>query len=69
MQWNKTQYCVYITTNYTKKALYTGVTNSLEQRIIEHYLSRGDKNSLTGKYNVSYILYYELHQYIENAIV
>jgi putative endonuclease len=68
MKWNKTQYCVYITTNYTKKVLYTGVTNNLEQRIIEHYLSRGGKNNFTGKYKAFYVLYYEMHQYVENAI-
>ena len=35
------QYYVYILTNYKKAVLYTGVTNNLEQRIIEHYLDRG----------------------------
>jgi predicted GIY-YIG superfamily endonuclease len=46
MRWNKTQYCVYITTNYTGKALYTGVTNNLEQRIIEHYLDKIKRNRI-----------------------
>jgi putative endonuclease len=35
---NARQYFVYILTNYKKTVLYTGVTNNLEQRIIEHYL-------------------------------
>ena len=68
MRWNKTQYYVYITTNYTKKVLYTGVTNNIEQRTIEHYLDKTNKKNFAGKYNVFYVLYYELHQYIENAI-
>jgi len=68
MRINKTHYCVYITTNYTKTVLYTCVTNNLEQRIVEHYLDRFDKKSFTGKYNAFYVLYYELHPYIQNAI-
>jgi len=48
--------------------LYIGVTNNLEQRIIEHYFDRIDKNSFAGKYNAFFVLYYELHHYIENAI-
>ena len=68
MKWNSTQYFVYVTTNYTKSVLYTGVTNNLEQRTIEHYFDRMDKKTFEGKYNVFFVLYYELHQYIENAI-
>jgi len=30
---------MYITTNYTKTVLYTGITNNLQQRIIEHYIT------------------------------
>jgi len=68
MRINKTVYYVYITTNYAKTVLYTGVTNNLEQRIIEHYIDRNEKKSFAGKYNTFYVLYYESHQYIENAI-
>ena len=46
MKWNKTQYRVYIMTNYKKSVLYTGVTNNLEQRTIEHYFDRIDKRLL-----------------------
>ena len=31
-------YYTYILTNYNKTVLYTGVTNNLPQRLIEHYL-------------------------------
>ena len=62
------QYYVYILTNYKKAVLYTGVTNNLEQRIIEHYLDRGNVKTFTGRYNAFYLLYYECTQYVNNAI-
>ena len=69
MFYNNRQYYVYILTNYQKTVLYTGVTNNLEQRIIEHYLDKGDKKTFAGKYNCFYIVYYECTQYINNAIL
>ena len=68
MFYNNRQYYVYILTNYQKTVLYTGVTNNLEQRIIEHYLDKGDIKTFTGKYNCFYLVYYECTQYINNAI-
>jgi len=59
---------VYILTNQLKTVLYTGVTNDLKQRIQEHYSQRGQKTSFTGKYHVYYLIYYEPHKYINNAI-
>ncbi len=64
---SKTFY-VYILTNELKTVLYTGVTNNLEQRIIEHYQQRGQASSFTGRYNAYYLFYYEAHNYINNAI-
>lgn len=61
-------YYVYILTNIHRTVLYTGVTNDLEQRTIEHYRCRGQKHCFTGRYHVYYLLYYEPHQYINNAI-
>lgn len=61
-------YYVYILTNQQRTVLYTGVTNDLEQRIIEHYRSRGQNYSFAGRYHVYYLLYYEPHQYVNNAI-
>ena len=61
-------YFVYITTNFSKTVLYVGVTNSLEQRLIEHYLNRGNKNAFAGKYYCYNLLFYERHEYITNAI-
>ena len=34
---------VYILTNKNKTVLYTGVTNNLEQRLIEHYIAKSPK--------------------------
>lgn len=61
-------YFVYILTNQHKKVLYTGVTNSLEQRIMEHWQQRGNNATFTGKYFAFYLLYYESHAYINSAI-
>jgi putative endonuclease len=44
------------------------MTNNLEQRIIEHYMQRGQKTSFTGKYGVYWLLYFETHKYVNNAI-
>jgi len=69
MFYNNRQYYVYILTNYQKTVLYTGVTNNLEQRIIEHYLDKGNTKTFTGKYNCFFLVYYECTQYINNAIL
>ena len=43
------KYYVYIVTNKANTVLYTGVTNNLEQRIIEHFLERGRKKEVEKK--------------------
>ena len=62
------KFYVYIVTNYTKTVLYVGISNNLEQRIIEHYLERGNNSSFTGKYHAFYLLYSECYRYVNNAI-
>ena len=52
-------YFVYITTNPKKKVLYTGMTNDLEQRLIEHYLNRGNLKTFAGRYFCYNLLYFE----------
>ncbi|AXY72905.1 GIY-YIG nuclease family protein [Paraflavitalea soli] len=61
-------YYVYILTNSNKTTLYIGVTNNLEQRIIEHYLNRGNSTSFAGKYFCHFLLYYESFGMIQAAI-
>ena len=70
MKVNTTQYSVYILTNFTKTVLYIGVTNCLEQRIIEHYLEKDNplSNAFTSQYNVFYLVYYENFRYVNDAI-
>ena len=61
-------YAVYIVTNKLKTVLYTGVTNSLKDRITEHYQNRGNPKTFAGKYHTHYLLYYESFDHIMDAI-
>jgi putative endonuclease len=62
------KFSVYILTNYKRTVYYTGVTNDLKQRLIEHYLNRGDVQSFTGRYYVNNLIYYQDFKYINDAI-
>ena len=59
-------YFVYIMTNPSHATLYTGVTNDLRRRVYEH------KHKLiegfTSKYNVIYLLYFEVTSDVKAAI-
>ena len=68
MRVNEKLYYVYILTNKIKTVLYTGMTNNLEQRIIEHYIDRIEKKTFTGKYNCYFLIFYESHKYVNDAI-
>jgi len=61
-------YYVYIVTNPERTVLYTGVTNNLAQRLIEHWINRGNPKSFAGKYFCYNLIYYEYFPYIINAI-
>lgn len=62
-------YFVYITTNKSRKVLYTGMTNDLRTRLTQHLEdSKGEKKSFAGKYNCYYLIYWERHQYVNHAI-
>ena len=58
-------YYVYIMTS-PSGTLYTGMTNNLQRRVYEH------KNKLidgfTKKYNVTRLVYHELHHDVRDAI-
>ena len=58
----------YILTNYSKKVLYTGITNDLERRLYEHYSGTDQKDSFTNKYKCYYLLWFERYQYVSHAI-
>jgi putative endonuclease len=59
---------VYMLTNPQRKMLYTGVTNNLALRIIQHWKSRGMSQSFTGRYFCYNLIYFEEYKYINNAI-
>ena len=62
-------YCVYILTNKAKRVLYTGVTNNLKRRLSEHLAdAEGLKKHFAGKYNCTYVVYFEQFQWIQHAI-
>ncbi|OGO30912.1 MAG: excinuclease ABC subunit C [Chloroflexi bacterium RBG_16_56_11] len=61
------QYYVYIMTNNTNTVTYTGVTNDLNRRIYEHKNKLGE--GFTHKYNVTKLVYHEVSQNIESAIL
>jgi putative endonuclease len=60
------EYYVYILAN-TFHHLYTGVTNDLQTRIHDHKHPQ-DHKSLTARYNINRLVYFERFQYIANAI-
>ena len=60
------QYFVYIMTNIHNTVLYTGVTNNLQRRILEHRDGKG--GVFTRKYKVKKLVYYESGDDINRAI-
>lgn len=56
----------YIISNYERTTLYIGVTNDIERRIFEHKIGKGSKFS--SRYQLKYLLYYEEHTTITDAI-
>ena len=61
------QYYVYIMTNNRNTVLYVGVTSDLIRRVYEHKEKLAD--GFTKKYNIVKLVYYEVLQDIENAIL
>jgi putative endonuclease len=59
------QYCVYIMTNVHHTVLYTGVTNNLQRRVLEH---REGKTGFTKKYNITKLVFFECGDDINTAI-
>jgi len=60
------QPCVYILTNKPHGVLYVGVTMNLAQRIWQH--KKGEGSVFTRKYNLHRLVWYELHETMEEAI-
>ena len=64
----KHHYYIYIVTNPERNVLYTGVTNDLSRRLIEHWQNRGNPKTFAGKYYCYNLIYYEEFKYINDAI-
>jgi putative endonuclease len=60
------EYCVYILTNSRHTVLYTGVTNNLYRRVMEHKSKTG--SAFTKKYNVDKLVYFECGDEVSQAI-
>ncbi len=60
------QYFVYIMTTMTNTALYTGVTNDLQRRVLEHRSDAGSK--FTQKYKLYKLVYFESGESVVSAI-
>ena len=59
-------YYVSILTNKNHTTLYTGVTNDLLRRIVEH--RQGIIRSFTHRYNLNKLVYFEIYPDILSAI-
>ena len=60
------KYYVYMMSNISNTVLYTGVTNDLERRIVEHRTP--DEKSFTRRYNCHKLVYFEEFSSIVEAI-
>ncbi len=61
------QPCVYIMANEPNGTLYIGVTSQLVQRITQH--KAGEIEGFTRKYGIKHLVYYEMHETMESAIL
>lgn len=57
---------VYILASERNGTLYTGVTSDIIKRIYEH--KNAIKSGFASRYNVSMLVFYEIHGSIESAI-
>ena len=62
-------YYVYILTNRNRTVLYTGMTNNLVRRLIEHHDNiRFGKKTFAAKYRCRHLLYFEKYIWVKEAI-
>ena len=61
------QFSVYILTNRYNTTLYTGVTNDLYNRVLQHKMGEG--GWFTKRYNLSKLVYFETTSDIRVAIL
>ena len=68
MRSNIPTYYVYLLTNPGRTVLYTGVTNNLPGRLMDHWNNRKDPKTFAGRYHCYDLVYYETFHNIRNAI-
>ncbi len=61
-------FAVYIATNPNRDVLYTGTTNNLPRRLVEHYLLRGSNSSFAGKNYCYCLVFYDVFPTMNDAI-
>ncbi|MDP3899581.1 MAG: GIY-YIG nuclease family protein [bacterium] len=61
-------YYVYILTNKSNNRFYIGMTNDIYKRYLEHK-TKINPNSFTSTYNINKLVYYEMYQYVQEAIL
>lgn len=59
-------YYVYIASTRFRTVLYTGMTNDLQRRIVEHKSGVGSR--FTAQYRVRDLVYFEDHRQVKDAI-
>jgi len=61
------QPCVYMLASYTNGTLYVGVTSDLIGRVHQHRNKM--VSGFTKRYNVSNLVWYEVHERMESAVL
>ena len=61
------EFYVYILTNEHNTVLYTGITNDLKRRVLEH--KEGLIKGFTKKYNINKLVYFECFYNVNDSIV
>ena len=59
------RYYVYIMASKSR-VLYVGVTGFLMQRVLQH--KAAENHGFTKRYNINRLVYYEIFQYVNNAL-
>jgi putative endonuclease len=59
------RFYVYIVASKSRR-IYTGVTNNIQRRVIQH--KRGEIDGFTKRYKINRLVYFERYQYVGNAI-
>ena len=58
---------IYIMSNMKNGTIYTGVTSNLSKRVCEH--KQGKIEGFSRKYGCHQLVYYEIHESMESAIM